>query len=371
MNKSKLILFALVAALFMQPVLAMDNDSWSERLTNGFSQGFQVIKSGLRAAKNFVVTKKNEISDAVEAGAVIGAGASAAYGIYSHIPHAVPNPQEAIITTVAKDCGRLLVGVGSAAFSAGRYIWSYATPNRVKAILAAGLAYTAYNRFAIINAIDKKYQPNDGKIVTWQHGQNWSNHVHIRQESADFLHYFYANRYQPVIGEPSNLDIMTAEKEELENDLQMLERFLVYFRVLNYIPFSHGEYNIHQVYAQVRAQYAFNVDELQWTTQQFNAIDTAMQRQLSTSKLQYVTLHLNYTKAAQVWWKLKKLLMRLNMIENVIRSINNNPQSAPRINYNNIQVRSDHNQGSNDLRLNIVNENPPLAPGGPAYQIEI
>ena len=359
-----LLLCALVTQVSMPivPMLAERNDQ-----IQGVNQGQNQQLGGQVAAvplpndppaplgrfarfKNYLSAINNSPAfNALKKTALIALGAACAYGVYTQIPEAANNQaQGGVLVGVAKDIGRITTGIGKSLYKAGQYIGSYATVGRVEAAAAAGLGYVVYNR-TVVNAIKNKYFTDDWQIkaldenkrfrvCTWDIN-HYKNHLIAKRDSTKLKHDIAAH-VKPH-GMQTIMTTISNEKKALENDLEIVESYVSYFRLLYWVPFVGRSFGVQNDLNEACVSLGATVDSPNsWSHDQFVRIDggekankevvqSGIMAEKNKTLLPYLTLNVNYHRAAELWWNLKKLQYRLNEIEAALKPVEANLSSIP------------------------------------------
>lgn len=291
--------------------------------------------------------------------------------------------QEGALMGVAKDCGMLLGGIAKGLLATGKYLWSYATPRRLEALAAAGIGYATYNYYYVIKPIETKYsEPFNGqtRISTWYNPINkdkatkWNSHANIRVDSNGFLGLAWglvspekknqfknealalgltndaAQKYvEEHVAKHLIEERINHEITELNADLAFLsENFLTYFDVLRYVSKS--------LYFGIEVDYDAickkqKNGELDFTINECAEVSQAMEHAIRR-KSPLLTCNVNYQNAALLWWKLKKCILRLEIMRMQLTPIKEGKSRFPET------IRTDMaNSSSQNHRASVVDEN--------------
>jgi len=251
-------------------------------------------------------------------------------------------------------CDLLNLGQGllSGIYSLGSYAYGawneYATPNRVYG--AAGIigAVYLYNYYAVISAIKKQYdEKKSGKLCVWGKDR-WKNHAKMRVEILTVLSQLDSERTECAIKLPRNdaqraLNLkatINTELASLEVDMKSLEnQFLIFFKIVEYLPFGLKALGLERNYKQIKAaRGASNIEEINWSEDQFNRINSDMENAAAISWWHPLYCTLNYGYAASVWWELKQAWMRLKVLEPEIALIAAENAVFPKVTNNPVNV---------------------------------
>lgn len=253
-------------------------------------------------------------------------------------------------------------GIGSGALAVGgatRDIWNATmTEPRFWTLLIGGsiasYAWREYNFRNIIKPIGDKYKPEDGKLCTWLEKDEFATHVQLRKAVLFVVNALEKRPECNPVNNPLNdqqkaqaLQItLFNERNEIERDMKALEeQFVTFFATTASVFESFGckSWGIVRSYEDIIAQRAQNIGELQWEPPVFNAIDFDMKNACYGKWWHlFPCLTGNYSSAAKIWWRLKKLQLRLKVLARIIEPIAHGETGFINFNYQNVNFAGNH-----------------------------
>jgi hypothetical protein len=264
-------------------------------------------------------------------------------------------------------------GIGSGVksfFSGGQGVVSkYGRAWHVEAAVGAAAIYALYNYYGPLREIARKYNPERqpagmGRLCLWGMQSNWATHVDINLQQDAFINALESKRVidarTPGAVVPAINTIIVAERQELNDDIAYLEKlFVEYFKFPAWLGGSHG---IKRKYKQLlQSRGLSNIATNDWTSDEFESVDRDMQK-LCRNSWYHFFFKINYGNAAVLWWKLKKLVMRLDAIAHHMISVQAGRSDVPTVRRN-LSSSQTRNRGRFDAGARVgVNTNQRVTP---------
>lgn len=241
-----------------------------------------------------------------------------------------------------KSVGHGIASAASYLARKGSQLWNkHGRAWHIEAGAGAAVAYALYNYYGVIKAIEKKYKSTNkksdgdafGRISIWSLSK-WKNHVAIMIDQNTVLNSLKSEASKVGLSDDEIVARIESEREELDEDIEFLEKkFVTYFNLPDWMPLINGEHGIKRQYEDsvLKIHNPTDDGELNWSENQFQLIDTAMKNLCANSWYHYVLCKINFGSAAKVWWKLKKLRMRLDAIHHLFVPVSADLSNVPPI----------------------------------------
>lgn len=227
---------------------------------------------------------------------------------------------------IASVVGSICKGILGLGVVAHETVKEYGTKNHVYAAAVVIAGVCAYNYAYVIKEIENKYGKSSGKIAVWDtEDRKFVNHTSIQYDSDNFLTEFNSDgKIRALIAAGTLITTIDQGIVEINEDLEKLEKqFLVFFNFFEINPTFMKNWGlkprgIKENFKSIVKRFApitkDKPSEFWWDQTQFGQIDKEMDEE-STRLWHAMCLTLNYGNAAEVWWKLKKMEMRLKVIK--------------------------------------------------------
>jgi hypothetical protein len=287
---------------------------------------------------------------------LLGGYAAAMNPVAQSMPLAVvpvaKTAQEAVKKGVGAECMDHVKSVGhgiahatSFLFKKGSQLWNkHGRAWHIEAAAIAVIAYALYNYYGVIKAIEKKYKSsrnnNDNleRLSIWSMNK-WKNHVAIILDQNTVLNSLRSEQSKAQLSDDEIIGYIENEREELDKDILYLEnKFVTYFNLPDWMPMIGGDHGITKRYEDIVRRHGLaDVGDLDWSEAQFAAIDIDMKNMCDNNWYHYALCKINFGSAAKVWWKLKKLRMRLDALNHLFVPVSQGQSNTP---FNNRQANA-------------------------------